>query len=700
MIVAKFVFWLSVILAVVEASPNPSISLQSLDRELDDLLAQLLKIRNRLKEVKSQEGPTQYTNEWVVEIFGGPKVASNVAQVSGYSFEGAVRGFNDLYKFRRRRRTKRAAEGLTRRLRSLPAVKWVEQQRIRRRAKRTVTNMQFNDPLWDKQWQLHERRDNSSGQVVGMNIQEAWTRGYTGKGVVVSILDDGIEHTHTDLKENYDPEASYDLNDDDFDPTPTNDEYNKHGTRCAGEVVMAANNSKCGVGVAFGAKVGGIRMLDGKITDRIESEALSYRLDHIDIYSASWGPNDDGKTVEGPGTLAASAIRKGIEQGRGGKGAIYVWASGNGGINDDDCNCDGYTDSIHTFSVSSAAEDGTFPWYGEKCASTLTTTYSTGSNKSRMVMTTDLNDQCATDHSGTSASAPIAAGIIALGLEANPNLTWRDVQHIAVWTSAPEPLVANNDGWHMNGAGFYVNSKFGFGMMNALAFVSAAEKWATVPQQRVCTTVFPKFRKRSVNNQIGATVQFKTDGCKGQDNEINFIEHVQLVVDIEHELRGHLAIWLVSPSKTRTQLLSVRREDTSPAGFRHWPFMSVHNWGERPQGVWELQVEDLSGLITSSGVLNNLSLVIYGTKEQPAHYSQPRNYTVTVSPLERYKTRRQAADQRTLMMNRGKRIIENKGAGASGAELDRIVRTLDIQRQMRRKRSTNEAYVVDDFVAK
>jgi hypothetical protein len=56
-----------------------------------------------------------------------------------------------------------------------------------------------------------------------------------------------------------DPEISYDANDNDYDPTPRYDEAltNAHGTRCAGEIAMAANNRKCGVGVAFNAKVGG-----------------------------------------------------------------------------------------------------------------------------------------------------------------------------------------------------------------------------------------------------------------------------------------------------------------------------------------------------------------------------------------------------------------------------------------------------------
>ena len=84
--------------------------------------------------------------------------------------------------------------------------------------------------------------------------------------------------------------------------------------------------------------------------------ALSYSLDKIDIFSSSWGPNDDGGTVEGPGKLASEALEKGVTEGRQGKGIIYVWASGNGGSNNDDCNCDGYTSSIYTLSVSSASQ--------------------------------------------------------------------------------------------------------------------------------------------------------------------------------------------------------------------------------------------------------------------------------------------------------------------------------------------------------
>lgn len=66
-------------------------------------------------------------------------------------------------------------------------------------------------------------------------------------------------------------------------------------------------------------------------------------------------------------------------------------------------------------------------------------------------MTTDLHHSCTASHTGTSASAPLAAGICALALEANRNLTWRDMQHIVVRTAKPANLKA--DDWQVNGVG-------------------------------------------------------------------------------------------------------------------------------------------------------------------------------------------------------------------------------------------------------
>lgn len=114
----------------------------------------------------------------------------------------------------------------------------------------------------------------------------------------------------------------------------------RHGTRCAGVVAATANNSLCTVGIAYNARIGGmssyssttttrfssrsqlqprsvclgVRMLDGDMTDIMEAKSLSLRQQYIDIYSSSWGPEDDGRTVDGPGRLAGLALESGIRK--------------------------------------------------------------------------------------------------------------------------------------------------------------------------------------------------------------------------------------------------------------------------------------------------------------------------------------------------------------------------------------------------
>uniref|UniRef100_A0A8C8EZV8 Furin (paired basic amino acid cleaving enzyme) a n=1 Tax=Oncorhynchus tshawytscha TaxID=74940 RepID=A0A8C8EZV8_ONCTS len=392
-------------------------------------------------------GQRVYTNTWAVHIAGGLDEADRIASKHGFVNHGNV--FGDLYHFRHRSVEKRSLSdhrGTHVRLQKEPQVMWAEQQVVKSRKKRDIYT-EPSDPKFTQQWYLYNTNHRD------LNAKGAWELGYTGKGVVVSILDDGIEKNHPDLISNYDPDASYDVNDGDPDPQPryTQLNDNRHGTRCAGEVAAMANNGICGVGVAYNAKIGGVRMLDGEVTDVVEAQSLSLNPQHIHIYSASWGPEDDGKTVDGPAKLAKEAFLRGVTEGRGGLGSIFVWASGNGGREKDSCNCDGYTNSIYTLSISSSTQNGNVPWYSEACSSTLATTYSSGNLNEKQIVTTDLRQKCTDTHTGTSASAPLAAGIIALALEANKNLTWRDMQHLVVRTSHPAHLLTND--WNTNGVG-------------------------------------------------------------------------------------------------------------------------------------------------------------------------------------------------------------------------------------------------------
>ena len=65
-------------------------------------------------------------------------------------------------------------------------------------------------------------------------------------------------------------------------------------------------------------------------------------------------------------------------QGRGGKGALYVWATGNGGVYQDNCNCDGYVSSIYTIGVDSITAHGISNYYSEPCSSKMAVVYTGG----------------------------------------------------------------------------------------------------------------------------------------------------------------------------------------------------------------------------------------------------------------------------------------------------------------------------------
>lgn len=176
-----------------------------------------------------------------------------------------------------------------------------------------------------------------------------------------------------------DEDDSYDYNDHEDLPTPKlSDDH--HGTRCAGQIA-AVRNEICGVGIAYESKVAGVRILSGPITDVDEAAALNQGYQNVSIYSCSWGPPDDGMSLEGPEYIIGKAVLNGIQNGRDGKGSIFVFASGNGAAQGDQCNFDGYTNSIYSVTVSAIDYKFLHPFYSESCAANMVVAPSSGSGK-------------------------------------------------------------------------------------------------------------------------------------------------------------------------------------------------------------------------------------------------------------------------------------------------------------------------------
>ena len=106
----------------------------------------------------------------------------------------------------------------------------------------------------------------------------------------------------------------------------------------------------------------------------------------------------------------------------------------------------------------------------------------------------------------------MAAAIIALTLEANPSLTWRDVQHIIVNTARPGNLQAPD--WSVNGMNRSVSHSYGYGLMDAEAMVRLAATWQLVPQQRSCEVKGP-IHYKTLPAQGSITIELDVKSCTG-----------------------------------------------------------------------------------------------------------------------------------------------------------------------------------------
>ncbi|KNE54077.1 hypothetical protein AMAG_17620 [Allomyces macrogynus ATCC 38327] len=450
-------------------------------------------------------------------------------------------------------------------------------------AARTASAGTFSDPLFMLQWHLLNRVQATND----LDIFGTWRSGITGDGVTVGLVDEGVEYTHPDIAPNFDASLSYDFNTHAQLPQLPLDNSETHGTRCAGEIVAAADNSVCGVGVAYGAKLAGIRILAGPVTIADEAAALNYQYQRISVYSNSWGPNDDGETVDAPSSITASALLNGVTNGRGGKGVIYVWAAGNGGDNGDNCNYDGYANNPWSMAIGALDMNNQTPFYGEPCPSIMGVAYSGNSNT--RLTTTDNGASCTASHSGTSAAAPLASGISALLLSARPELTWRDVHDIFRKSAIPVNPSAD---WTLLPSGLRYSTYYGYGKLDVSRALATMQRHTLLGPQSTLTLPAVTVNQRVGDMLPPVVVQQAVTDTRRAGEYWTRVERVGVTVWVDHQQRGDLAYYLTSPMNVTSVLATPRPQDTSADGLNGWRFMSVMHWGEPVSGTWTLKVVD------------------------------------------------------------------------------------------------------------
>jgi kexin len=419
-------------------------------------------------------------------------------------------------------------------------------------------------------------------------------------------VDDGLDYDSADLKDNFFAEGSHDYNDHEDLPTPKLSD-DRHGTRCAGEIAAGRNNA-CGVGLAYDAKISGVRILSGDITDIDEALAINYEMQKNFIYSCSWGPPDDGKTMQAPGILIEKAMVTAVQQGRGGKGSIYVFAAGNGAASDDNCNFDGYTNSIYSITVGAIDKNNQHPYYSEACSAQLVVTYSSGGGDS--IHTTDVGaNKCTSQHGGTSAAGPIGVGVYALLLEARPDLSWRDVQWLTVMTAVPFDSPSD---WTMTALKRLYSHQFGYGKLDAWAIVEKSKDWKLVKPQAWFWSPWMHVKQAIPEGDHGLASVFEVTADMLKDANFERVEHITLTMNVEHHRRGDLLVQLHSPSGMVSHLSTARRDDEAPYGYVDWTFMSVAHWGEAGIGNWTVIVKDVVAGNNKQGVFVDWKLRLWG----------------------------------------------------------------------------------------
>jgi subtilisin family serine protease len=296
-------------------------------------------------------------------------------------------------------------------------------------------------------------------------------------GVVVAVLDDGVDLAHPDLKGRLLQNKGRDFfvpadTPDHLDPSPKRSQFpydqmdgnDIHGTPCAGVAVADGKAGKRVFGAAPGCRLLPIKIFHGDdlATDTRVAAAIRYAAKHARVLSCSWS---------GPQSPDIEFALEDIGTEHGGKGAVVCCASGNGHspqvafpAADPNCIAVGaltntgvradYSNFGPELSVVAPSGGGS-----KEIFTTDVSTANRGFNLGTQVPG-DPQGRYTNTFSGTSSATPLVAGVCALVLSANPKLSRSEVKQVIQGTARKVGPLAYTAGR---------NDEYGFGCVDAAA---------------------------------------------------------------------------------------------------------------------------------------------------------------------------------------------------------------------------------------
>lgn len=468
------------------------------------------------------------------------------------------------------------------------------------------------DPLLRDQWYVNE-----------IDLLKVW-KDYSGHGVNIAVTDPGnFDPLHVDLDDNFGTAWREDGSGGVRDTTT-------HATMVAG-VIGAERNGVGSVGVAYGATLNSIAVPQTSGGDL--SNMLLWK--NYDIVNNSWGFSNRYGANFLVDTGIASAFAQTAAYGRGGLGTVNIFAAGNLRADGGNANDANVTNSRYAIAVGAvnhrgdlgALVIGTNPFSSPGANILVSAPGSNISSTGRLVQNpqgSTFGDDYETAQ-GTSLATPIVSGVVALMLEANPTLGYRDVQDILAL--AAKRVDDSNPGWAWNGAknwnggAMHINHDYGFGEIDARAAVRLAETWTT---SHVLTDSNPStydlYTQTLSSGTLNAAVT--DNGTITRSLSVSaglLVEHAEVRLQLDHQQIGDLVVTLISPSGTRSVLMN--RPGKTPgstdatdrgdgATNLDYVFMTALSRGEAGGGTWTIEVKDAAS--GQTGTLKSWELTLTG----------------------------------------------------------------------------------------